>query len=33
MIFLPSTVCDLELEVVEWVRGWIRKVGDQELKG
>lgn len=33
MIFLPSTVCDLELEVVEWVRGWIREVGDQEIAG
>lgn len=33
MIFLPSTVCDLELEVVEWVRGWIREVGDQDLDG
>lgn len=31
MIFLPSTVCDLELDTVEWVRGWIREVGGQEL--
>ncbi|MFH1923764.1 MAG: hypothetical protein ABIP48_28230 [Planctomycetota bacterium] len=29
MIFLGSTVCDLELEVVEWVRRWIAEVGDQ----
>jgi len=29
MIFLGSTVCDLELDVVEWVRRWIAEVGDQ----
>ena len=27
MIFLANTVCDLDLEVVEWTRRWIRKVG------
>lgn len=31
MIFLANTVCDLNLEVVEWTREWIQKVGDREL--
>lgn len=31
MIFLPSSVCDLELESVEWVREWISEVGDEPL--
>ena len=29
MVFLGSTICDLELEVVEWVRKWIADVGSQ----
>ena len=29
MIFLASCVCDIGLETVEWVRGWIREVGEQ----
>ncbi len=33
MIFLASTVCDLELETVEWVREWIGEVGDREIAG
>ena len=28
IIFLASCVCDLELEAVEWTRGWIVEVGD-----
>jgi len=31
MIFLGSTICDLELEVVEWVRRWIAEVGEQPI--
>jgi hypothetical protein len=31
MIFLASCICDLELEAVEWARGWIATVGDQPL--
>ena len=31
MIFLASCICDLELETVEWTRGWIREVGDEPL--
>ena len=31
MIFLANTVCDLELESVEWTRRWIGEVGDQAL--
>ena len=31
MIFLPSCVCDLRLETVEWTRDWIARVGGQEL--
>jgi len=29
LIFLGNTVCDLELDVVEWVRRWIADVGNQ----
>jgi hypothetical protein len=29
MIFLASCLCDLELEAVEWTRGWIAQVADQ----
>lgn len=29
MIFLANTVCDLELESVEWTRKWIAQVGGQ----
>jgi hypothetical protein len=28
MIFLPSCHCDLDLDTVEWLRGWIAEVGD-----
>lgn len=28
MIFLASCICDLDLEAVEWTRGWIAEVGD-----
>jgi hypothetical protein len=31
MIFLPSSVVDLELESVEWVHRWIDEVGDEQL--
>lgn len=31
IIFLANTVCDLGLEVVEWTRKWIRKVGSRSL--
>jgi hypothetical protein len=31
LIFLPSCHCDLELETVEWLRGWIAEVGDTPL--
>jgi len=31
MIFLANTVCDLELEAVEWTRKWIAEVGDSTL--
>lgn len=31
MIFLPSCVCDLNLEAVGWVRRWIAANGDQRL--
>jgi hypothetical protein len=31
MIFLPSCHCDLELDTVEWLRGWIAEVGSQPL--
>ena len=27
MIFLASCVCDIELETVEWLRGWVADVG------
>jgi len=32
MIFLSNTVCDLELDTVEWVRQWIRDVGDNPVR-
>jgi hypothetical protein len=28
MVFLASCYCDLELDTVEWLRGWIADVGD-----
>ncbi|HUG14552.1 MAG TPA: hypothetical protein VMM78_05975 [Thermomicrobiales bacterium] len=31
MIFLPSCHCDLELDTVEWLRGWIASVGNTPL--
>lgn len=31
MIFLSSTIADLDLEAVEWTRKWIAEVGDQPL--
>ena len=31
LIFLPSCMCDLELDTVEWLRGWIAEVGDEAL--
>jgi hypothetical protein len=31
MVFLANSVCDLELEAVEWTRQWIAEVGDQAL--
>jgi hypothetical protein len=31
MIFLPSCHCDLELETVEWLRGWIGSVGSSPI--
>ena len=31
MIFLGNTVCDLELDAVEWARAWIAEVGDSPL--
>ena len=31
MIFLANTVLDVGLEVVEWTRDWIQKVGDDPL--
>lgn len=33
MIFLASCYCDLELDTVEWLRGWIAEVGDEEFEG
>jgi hypothetical protein len=32
LIVLPSCMCDLELETVEWLRGWIAAVGDEALR-
>lgn len=29
MIFLPSCICDMELEAVEWTRRWIAKRGSE----
>jgi hypothetical protein len=31
IVFLANTVCDLELESVEWTRRWIAEVADQPL--
>jgi hypothetical protein len=31
MIFLASCLCDLDLEAVEWARGWIAQVGEKQL--
>ena len=31
MILLASCICDLDLEVVEWTREWVSRVGEQEL--
>ena len=31
IIFLASCVCDLELQAVEWTRGWVAKVGGRRL--
>ena len=31
MIFLANTVCDLELESVEWTRRWIARVGGEPI--
>ena len=31
MIFLASPICDLDLESVEWTRGWIRDHADELL--
>lgn len=33
MIFLASCYCDLELDTVEWLRGWIAEVGDEAFEG
>jgi hypothetical protein len=33
VIFLASCICDLDLEAVEWTRGWIAKVGAKPLAG
>jgi len=32
MILLASCICDLELETVEWARGWIAAVGETPLR-
>jgi hypothetical protein len=31
IIFLASCLCDLDLEAVEWARGWVAQVGDEQL--
>ncbi len=31
MIFLATCICDLDIEAVEWTRGWIAEVGGEEL--
>lgn len=33
MIFLPSCHCDLELDTVEWLRGWIADAGTVDVEG
>lgn len=30
--FFPNTVCDLELEAVEYTREWIALHGDEEIE-
>ena len=32
LILLGNTSCDLDLESVEWTRGWIARVGDETLR-
>ena len=29
IILLASSICDLELETVEWVRRWVSEVGNE----
>ncbi|MFB3882939.1 MAG: hypothetical protein ACE149_16865 [Armatimonadota bacterium] len=29
MIFLASCICDIGLDTVEWLRGWVREVGEE----
>ena len=31
MVFLPSCLCDLGIDTVEWTRDWIARVGGEEL--
>ena len=31
LIFLASCYCDLDLDTVEWLRGWIAEIGDDEI--
>jgi hypothetical protein len=31
MRFVANTVCELDLEAVEWTRKWIAEVGDEPL--
>jgi len=31
IIFLGNTIMDLGFEAVEWVRGWVQKVGGMEI--
>jgi hypothetical protein len=31
MIFLASCVCDIELDTVEWVSGWIAEMGEETI--
>ena len=33
MAFLPSCLCDLEIDTVEWTRDWIARAGGDELPG
>ncbi len=32
IVFRASTICDLNLEAVEWTRRWIREVADEEIR-